>query len=400
MSFMSFSISRFCLTSVSSLILLTLAACLTACDGSGPPRLSAAAQIGKEIFHDSDLSRSGRQSCATCHVPENAHAPTNPSAVQPGGGNRDIPGFRATPSLRYLHLTPRFSFDREGVPSGGFAWDGRAPSLAMQANEPFFALHEMANTSPDEVVAKVARAAYAPAFKKVFGADIFSDPAAAMGRITFTLQQYQLEDRAFHPFDSKFDRFLEGKVALDAAEARGLALFNDPKKGNCAACHSSARRADGIHPLFTDFTFDNIGVPRNELIPATADPSYFDLGLCDPKSLDLSTRTEFCGRFKVPTLRNVTTRHVFFHNGKFTDLKEVMKFYVQRDTHPELWYPKAADGSVLKFNDLPEKYRDNVNTKEVPYDRKLGDKPALSEQEIDDVLRFLATLEDGYKVKP
>ena len=378
---------------------MTLAACLGACDGGAPPQLSAAAQIGKEIFHDTDLSLSGHLACATCHVPENAHAPTNPSAVQLGGKNRDIPGVRATPSLRYLHLTPRFSFDREGVPSGGFTWDGRAASLAMQANEPFFSLHEMANTGPDEVVAKVSRAAYASAFKKAFGENIFNDPQAAMGRITFALQQYQLEDRDFHPFDSKFDLFLDGKLALDASEQRGLALFNDPEKGNCAACHSSARRADGIHPLFTDFTFDNIGVPRNELIPATADASYFDLGLCDPDNIDLRRSAEFCGRFKVPTLRNVTTRHVFFHNGKFTDLKEVLKFYVQRDTDPELWYPKAADGSVLKFNDLPNKYHENVNTKEAPYDRKLGEKPALSEQEIDDVLRFLATLEDGYRIK-
>ncbi len=365
---------------------------------SGTVRLSAAAEIGEKIFRDTSLSASGRQACSTCHVPENAHAPTNPSAVQSGGKNMNIPGFRAVPSLRYLHLTPPFGFDQEGVASGGLTWDGRAPTLAIQALRPFLAPHEMANASTAEVVAKLKRSAYAEEFKQVFGHGIFENADVAMGKIGFALQQYQLEDPLFHPFDSKFDLYLDGKINLNVAEKRGMDLFNDPNKGNCAACHSSARRADGRHPLFTDFTFDNLGVPRNEAIPATANADYVDLGLCGPDRSDLRQRSELCGKFKVPTLRNVTTRHVFFHNGKFTDLKEVLKFYVQRDTHPELWYPKGPDGKVVQFNDLPEKYRANVNLKEVPYDRKPGEQPALNEKEIDDILDFLAALTDGYQM--
>jgi cytochrome c peroxidase len=99
----------------------------------------------------------------------------------------------------------------------------------------------------------------------------------------------------------------------------------------------------------------------------------------------------------VPTLRNVAVRQTFFHNGRFSSLKEALTFYVQRDTSPEKWYPLNADGSVNKFDDLPAAYRANVNTSEAPYNRRRGGTPALSDAEIDDVIAFLATLTDGYQ---
>ena len=173
-------------------------------------------------------------------------------------------------------------------------------------------------------------------------------------------------------------------------------MFNSAGKGNCAACHPSARGSDGASPLFTDFSYDNLGVPRNTDIPANGDASYFDLGLCQVDRPELTGRSDLCGAFKVPTLRNVATRRVFFHNGRFKSLRETLRFYVTRDTQPELWYP-VAGGSVDKFNDLPPQYRGNVNVTEGPYNRKPGDTPALSEAEIDDVITFLATLTDGYK---
>jgi cytochrome c peroxidase len=98
----------------------------------------------------------------------------------------------------------------------------------------------------------------------------------------------------------------------------------------------------------------------------------------------------------VPTLRNVATRKVMFHNAAFTSLKDALTFYVQRDTNPEKWYPLAADGTPMKFDDLPAAFRTNVNTSEVPYNRRLGDAPALSDAEIDDVIAFLRTLTDGF----
>ena len=390
---------------IASLCVLVLA--LTACEKTSKASskmsqqasntLSAEAQLGALIFSDTTLSASGAMSCATCHDPSNAHAPNNALSVQLGGAKHDVPGFRATPSLRYLHFTPGFSIDAEGKANGGFTWDGRAASLARQAERPFLAPHEMANQSKTDVVAKLAQANYAEQFKTAYGATIFSTPELAFEKILLSLERFQIEEPSFHPFDSKYDAYLQGKTKLSAAESRGEALFNDPKKANCAACHVSEKSADGRPPLFTDFTYDNLGVPRNADIPATRDPKYVDLGLCGPDRLDLKEKTELCGAFKVPTLRNVATRKVFFHNGKVKSLKDAVSFYVRRDTHPEEWYPKNAQGKIDKFNDLPRAFHTNVNFKEVPYDRKPGMAPALNEAEIDDVVAFLQTLSDGYK---
>lgn len=386
---------------------LTTACILGACGGAGEGNSSAAAPsaagqlsqaaiLGEKIFHDVSLSASGAQACASCHDPASAHAQANGLAVQLGGANLDQPGFRAVPSLRYLNLTPAFHFDKDGTPTGGFDRDGRAQTLAGQARRPFLAPFEMANASMADVIERLKRAPYAEEFRQVFGAGILDNADDAFDRVVFALQQYQMEDREFHPFDSKYDQFLAGKTQLSDAELRGLALFNDPAKGNCAACHPSAKGADGSPPLFTDFSFDNLGVPRNPAIPATADPAYFDMGLCGPDRTDLSSRTDLCGAFKVPTLRNVATRKVFFHNGYFKSLRDALGFYVRRDTNPEEWYPLGPDGTVQKFNDLPAAYRRNVNTREAPYNRQPGMVPALSAAEIDDLIRFLGTLTDGY----
>lgn len=363
---------------------------------SGGAALSQAAVLGEKIFRDESLSASGKQACASCHDPASAHAQANDLAVQLGGANLDQAGFRAVPSLRYLNITPAFFFDKDGTPTGGFDRDGRAQTLAEQARRPFLAPFEMANASTADVIEHLQRTPYAEEFRQVFGAGIFDNADDAFDRVVFALQQYQQEDPEFHPFDSKYDQFLAGKTQLTDAELRGLALFNDPGKGNCAACHPSAPGADGAPPLFTDFSFDNLGVPRNPAIPATADPAYFDMGLCGPDRTDLSSRTDLCGAFKVPTLRNVATRKVFFHNGYFKSLRDALGFYVRRDTNPEEWYPLAVDGTVQKFNDLPAAYRRNVNTSEAPYNRQPGTAPALSAAEIEDLIRFLGTLTDGY----
>lgn len=379
---------------------------LTACGGGSAPtqvaagdadNMSAAARLGEKIFKDPSLSASGKMSCASCHDPSAAHAQTNNLAVQLGGPNLDQQGLRAVPSLRYLHLTPAFGKNAEGDFVGGFTHDGRADTLAKQAEAPLLAANEMANTDRADVVAKLQRAAYATEFKAVFGNQIFSQTDAAFERILFSLQQYQKEDPDFHPYDSKFDYFMAGKAKFSDAELRGLVLFNNPQKGNCAACHVSARGSDGSLPVFTDYTYDNLGVPRNLKLAANADANFYDLGLCGPNRQDLAANAALCGKFKVPTLRNVATRKVFFHNGVITSLRDAVNFYVTRDTNPENWFPLMADGSVIKFNDVPALYAANVNTSEVPYNRKRGMAPALSPQEVDDVLAFLATLNDGYK---
>jgi cytochrome c peroxidase len=391
---------------VLSTVLLGLV--LAACGGSSAPAapavappadgsLSPAALLGQKIFSDPGLSASGRQSCASCHDPAHGHAQANDLSAQLGGPLGATEGFRAAPSLRYLNLVPAFHFAADGTPTGGLDRDGRAATLADQAKVPFLAGHEMANASVDDLVERVRGAGYAAEFRRLFGENIFATPDAAFDRLVFALQRFQLEDPSFHSYDSKYDQFLAGKVPLDAVELRGLALFNNPAKGNCAACHPSARGADGSAPLFTDFSYDNLGVPRNARLAATANPAYFDLGLCGPDRKDLATRTDLCGAFRVPTLRNAAQRKVFFHNGGFTSLADVVSFYVTRDTDPARWYPRAADGGIDKFNDLPPAYRRNVNTSEAPYNRQPGQAPALTPDEVAAVVKFLGTLTDGYR---
>ena len=389
---------------------LSVAAALTACGGGGgdadPAKLpggapsgqalSATAQLGQKIFNDPSLSASGRQSCASCHDAATAHAQPNALAAQLGGSMLDQQGGRLSPSIRYLASNKAFSFTADGTPNGGFFWDGRAGSLQEQAGQPFLNPVEMANGSKDEVIRRLAAASYAEEFRKLYGDNIMGDAEAAFQRLTLALQQYQLEDPEFRPFSSKYDAFLLGKLPrLSDQEMRGLALYNNPVKGRCFACHPSARGSDGSLPLFTDFTYDSLGVPRNGELRQNDDPNFYDLGLCGRD--DLKDRTGLCGKFKVPSLRNVALRHAFFHNGKFKTLKDVVTFYVQRDTNPEKWYPQNADGTYDKFNDLPPAYRGNVNVLEGPYNRQPGQEPALSDAEVDDLIAFLQTLTDGYQ---
>ena len=372
---------------------------LTACQKTETSSAASAATpqaLGELIFHDVSLSASGKQSCASCHSPDHAHAAPNALAVQFGGPNLDQPGTRAVPSIRYLAQTPVFGFDEEGTPSGGFNHDGSAETLAAQAERPLLAANEMANLTRAAVVEKLRRAAYAPAFRKVYGEKSLDDVETAFAKLSDALQRYQMEAAEFHPFDSKYDAYLAGNAVLTDAEQRGLKLFNDEKRGNCAACHPSAKSEDGRPPLFTDFTYDALGVARNQAIAANADPAHFDLGLCKSGRAGKAASPTECGKFKVPTLRNVATRQVFFHNGQVRSLREAVAFYVRRDTHPQEWYP-TANGKVRKFDDLPAVHHKNVNIEEAPYDRKLGEKPALSEAEIDDLVAFLQTLNDGYK---
>lgn len=371
---------------------------LAACGGSGggapadasPERIAA---LGARLFADPSLSASGQQSCASCHDAAHAHGPPNVLPTQPGGATMDQQGARAAPSIDYASFAGPFRFDASGRPVGGLFWDGRAATLQEQAGSPLLSPLEMANNTRAEVVSRLSRAASADEFRALFGADIFSRPDSAFERATFALQQVQ-QGVAFRPFSSKFDAVQRGAAAFSAAEQRGLALFTDPAKGNCAACHPATPRPDGSPPLFTNFGYENLGVPRNPALLRNEDGLYFDLGLCGRG--ELITRLDLCGFFKVPTLRNVARRGSFFHNGRFGTLREVLDFYATRDTSPERWYPRDEAGTVLKFDDLPPHLRGSVNTRTPPYaGRVAGGTPALSEAEITDLLAFLLTLNDG-----
>lgn len=386
-------------------LLVLAAAALAGCGGgSGPAgpavepgeQLGAAAELGRLLFHDVSLSASRRLSCASCHDPARGHAAPFATAVASGGPNLDRPGLRTAPSIRYLRFNGSFRFDAGGEAAGGFFWDGRAASLQEQARAPLLDPDEMANRDVAEVAARVAAAPYAAQFEKVFGPGILAQPELAMNRIVYALARYQQEDPDFAPFSSKYDAVLAGRATLTAQEANGLDLFDRPDKGNCASCHSSTRPSNAPGPLFTDFTYAVVGVPRNPAIPANADPAFFDEGLCGPGRTDLSGRTDLCGAFRVPSLRNVALRTHFFHNGVFTSLEQVVRFYVRRDTDPQLWYPVNAQGQVIAYDDLPPRLRANVS-REAPYDRGPGQPPALTDSEIADVVAFLGTLTDGYR---
>ena len=369
--------------------------------------LSPAAALGKEIFFDRTLSASGKIACSTCHDPRYAYGPPNGSAVQYGGPDLKSAGFRAVPSLRYIlnyvpvwtHVLPtnpiELFTETDTVPAGGFTWDGRFNSLHAQAMLPFFSAQEMDNSSAEDLTKKLSQAGYAGNFRAVFGQDIFDHPQKAVESATLALEQFELQDASFHPYTSKFDQWLDGKATLTPQELRGKQLFDDPNGGNCASCHLDEMGANGAHPIFTDFQFEALGVPRNNEIPWNAKPYYYDMGLCGPFRNDAASKDSTnCGLFRTPTVRNVATRKVFFHNGRFHTLHEALLFYVERDTNPEKWYPAGRDGKAEKFNDLPPQDRVNVDTIDPPLDRNPGQPPAWNEQNIDDVIAFLKTLND------
>lgn len=398
-----------------------------------PPHrpLSAAAQLGRKLFFDPVLSGSGKLSCASCHDPAHAYAPANALSVQLGGGHMSRYGVRAVPSLEYLYRQQNFSIGPDNeenetvtlqqlvalgkqarhvrktandtqaaagnlVPQGGLFWDGRVNTLQQQADGPLFNPLEMDGGSASAVASKLAHASYAHDFVTLFGPSVFRDPKFAVAEALFALSRYQIEDSSFHPFTSKYDAWLQGKARFTPAQMRGYLAFNDPKKGDCAACHLDKPTHDGLPPLFTDTQYEALGVPRNPSIPANRDPRYFDLGLCGPYRTDLAKQTQYCGMFLTPTLRNVATRHAFFHNGVFHTLRQVLDFYDFRDTEPRKVYPVAADGHVEKFNDLPPQDRANVDRTDPPLNRKRGDTPAMSTQDMRDIIAFLKTLNDGY----
>jgi cytochrome c peroxidase len=370
------------------------------------PSAAILTQLGRLLFADPALSASGRMACASCHDPAHAYGPPNDRAVQLGGSSMSLQGVRAVPTLTYHQNTPPFTehfSDTDGDdsidqgPAGGRAWDGRASSAHEQAAIPLLSPFEMGNANSAAVIAKLKQSPSAARFRDAFGDHVLDDTALAWNGVLLALEVFQQSPEDFYPYSSKYDAFLRAKVDLAPAEQRGLVLFNDTNKGNCASCHPSAIKR-GAFPQFTDNGFIALGVPRNDTIAANREANYYDLGLCGPLRTDLKDHPEYCGLFKTPTLRNVATRHVFFHNGAFHTLEDALKFYVDRDTLPGKVYPRGNDGRVRKFNDLPKAYWANVNT-DAPFSGTPG-KATLTAAESADIAAFLKTLTDGYTTPP
>ncbi|HSR97625.1 MAG TPA: cytochrome c peroxidase [Kofleriaceae bacterium] len=364
-----------------------------------PPAVTT--ELGRKLFLDESLSASGKLACRSCHDPGRAMAPANDRAIQRGGADGKQVGFRAAPSLRYLASVRPFTEhdidDETGAdngPAGGFMWDGRAATAHDQARLPLFAPFEMANESSAALAARLRRAPYAGELRAAFGDTALDDDDTAVAVAAFALEVFGQSPADFAPFTSKYDAVLRGQAQLSASELRGFRLFNAPDKGNCASCHPSANEHGGP-PLFSDFGFVALGVPRTRAIAANADPSFYDLGLCGPLRTDLAERPEYCGLFRTPSLRNVALRRRLFHNGSFTSLARAVRFYATRDVAPATWYPRDVQGRVQKFDDLPGRYRANVNM-DPPFGGEPGGRPALDEAEIADIVAFLGTLTDGY----
>jgi cytochrome c peroxidase len=376
--------------------------------GADDAALTPLERLGQRIFEDRTLSRPEGVSCASCHDAATAFQGVNGSPVPAvaRGSRPESLGKRNTPTILYASFAPPFGFidDRdeetgkiEKVPAGGQFLDGRASDLLAQFEGPLLDPLEMNAPSKRATVEKIRDGVYAGLAREVYGATLFDNPDTAFEKLAQAVVAFESSAR-FHPFASKFDDFLRGQAKLTPLEEKGFALFKDKNKGNCLACHVG--KEDSHNPqdwLFTDYTYDALGAPKNRAITLTAnDP---DLGLCKRPGLDKiapagTDLSGYCGAFKVPTLRNVAVTAPYLHNGVFATLRDVVAFYATRDTDPARWYPRDAAGKVEKFDDLPAQARKNVNTEEVPYDRRKGQKPRLSEQDVDAIVAFLQTLTD------
>ncbi|HUW61211.1 MAG TPA: cytochrome c peroxidase [Candidatus Bathyarchaeia archaeon] len=362
-------------------------------------------QLGKNLFFEMNLSIPPGMSCAACHAPEvgftgpdsdiNATQAIYPGVVHTRAGNRK------PPTAAYGGDSPVLYFDEaEELWIGGMFWDGRATGwtlgdpLAEQALGPF--LNDLEQNTPQArlVVKRVSKSDYADLFEEVWGPgslDYVKDVAGSYERIGLSIAAYE-RSAEINLFSSKYDHYLRGEAELTAQEALGLELFEGAAM--CSACHFSEPGPSGEPPLFTDFTFDNLGVPKNPDNPFYDMPRYWNPAGADWVDLGLGgflmgagyepgVYEPELGKVKVPTLRNVDLRpsedfvKAYTHNGFFKSLKDVVHFYNTRDVEP--W--PAPEVPV------------NVNSDE------LGDL-GLTDTEEDAIVAFMKTLSDGWSPSP
>ena len=389
---------------VLSTVLLALSVGVGVAVSADPP-LTDKERLGKFIFEDMNLSLNQNQSCATCHAPgagwTGPDATINAHGAVYEGSISDAFGDRKPPSSAYATQSPVLHVDEKEVFVGGNFWDGRATGerlgspAAEQALGPFLNPKEQALPSAAEVVTRVCASGYKDLFTEVWG-DAMCDPAnvdTAYDNIGYSIAAYEASP-AVNAFTSKYDwSLLPGKVKLRQEERRGLALFQT--KGKCVKCHASEGRA----PLFTDYTYDNLGIPKNPENPVyDENPTFIDPGLGG----FLATRTDYAayaeanmGKHKVPTLRNVDLRldpvtvKAYGHNGYFKTLEGIVHFYNTRDVLPAC-PGDYTEETALAANCWPApEVAENLNTRELG---NLG----LSADEEAAIVAFLKTLSDGY----
>jgi len=368
-------------------------------------------ELGKLLFFDQKLSVKNNQSCATCHASISGWTGPVPGinlkgAVYPGSIKTRF-GNRKPPTAAYAGDSPLLYYDEtDEVWVGGMFWDGRATGwvlgdpLAEQAQGPFLNPLEQALPAASDVVDRVCKSKYADLFRTVCGDDICDDVPAAYECIARSIAAYERSPEVSQ-FSSKYDAFLQGKAQLTDQEALGLELFNG--KAMCSACHIS----DGPQPLFTDFTYDNLGVPRNPKNPFYFEPEWnpdgldwVDTGLggfLQSGGINAGVYALEWGKQKVPTLRNVDKRpgpgfvKAYGHNGYFKSLKGIVNFYNTRDVKPPCPDPFTTEKDAMAQGCWPApEVPDNVNSDELG---NLG----LTEVEEDAIVAFMGTLSDGFK---
>ena len=354
--------------------------------------LTSQEELGKLLFFDTDLSTPQGQSCASCHDPDFGFADPDSSRAVSMGAIHERFGNRNSPTAAYAAYSPDFHYDEdEGMYIGGQFWDGRAANLAEQAKGPFLNPLEMNNPGKLIVIQKIRDSDYADLFEDVYGEDALDDVEMAYDQVADAIATFEMTDE-LNRFSSKYDKYLAGEVSLTKEEKRGLKLFNNPKKGNCAACHPSTVGPYTDKPLFTDFTYDNLGVPSNlgmlgdssELMnyypfyypPIAPNFNPDGLNFVDYGLGGIVMIPDEMGKMKVPTLRNVAITSPYMHNGAFMTLKEVVHFYNTRDVPDNGW--PAPEVNM------------NVNTEE------LGDL-GLTDCQEDAIVAFMETLTDGYE---
>jgi cytochrome c peroxidase len=330
--------------------------------------------IGKAIFFDTNLSNPIGQACASCHSPEKAFSDPNNLAITQGAienafGNRNVP------SLSYNVFAPtRYYNSVDETFVGGLFLDGRINNLQEQFIHPILNPVEMNNASIEEVALKIKNTTYYNQIKSIYGES--NSDTELLSFVADALAKYQ-KSSELNSFTSKFDYASKGLVTYTEDEKKGLNIFKE--KGKCAQCHILDGDENTGKVLFTDFSYDNIGIPKNATNPFYNQPSsvnplgtnYVDLGIGA-----VVNQSQHNGKFKVPTLRNIAITGPYFHNGSFSTLKQVIHFYNVRDLN------------TGEFG-APE-YNQNINTTE------LGDLKLTATEEFQ-LEKFLETLTDHYR---
>lgn len=345
-------------------------------NSTATPTSELTVELGRRLFFDNTLSNPAGQSCATCHASgagfsDPLHNMVSPGAVSGLAGNRNAP------TAMYARYNPPLHYSiPDSAYVGGLFVDGRVNTLEDQAQKPFLNPVEMGNTDASMLVAKLKNSTNYAYYRQVYGE--VNDVNTAYTNIAAAIAAFERSD-TLAPFTSKYDYYLKGMATLTPAESRGMNLFNDTLRAMCVNCHVSAPDPQSGKVLFTDFSYENDGVPPNPFnpyytIPALYNPAgkaYIDLGLGD-----FINDSANYGTFRTPTLRNVALTAPYFHNGAFGTLEEVVHFYNTRD----------STGSGFA---APE-YAATIDHQET------GNQH-LSAQEEADIVAFLKTLTDGYK---